>query len=188
MSHYHVNASVPKTLIQYLIGWAITTKQFGPEVNALLQAILETQISPELVPTPEHQEEGLQATETVIGPYALQDFNLYYISRFGFGPKKVSFLAEHAWSDKRRGRWPDGLPESHRQEYSLATITQWLQVFLERFIQTQQFKRSCLPNGPKVGSGGSLSPRSDWRAPSDAEANVWLQEVREEIPDSGTLE
>jgi NAD+ synthase (glutamine-hydrolysing) len=180
MSHYNVNASVPKTLIQYLIRWVIRSGQFESEVNRILQSILETEISPELLPA--HDRGSLQTTEGVIGPYDLQDFNLYYVLRFGFRPSKVAFLAYHAWGDKACGNWPDTVLEAARREYSLSTIKQWLEVFLVRFIKTSQFKRSCLPNSPKVGSGGSLSPRSDWRAPSDAEAEAWLDELRRRVP------
>jgi NAD+ synthase (glutamine-hydrolysing) len=184
MSHYNVNASVPKTLIQYLIRWVSSSSQFKPEVNKILHAVLETEISPELVPSVEKTVIGvLQSTENIIGPYGLQDFHLYYVSRFGFRPSKVAFLAQSAWGDKRRGGWPEELPESDRHEYDLVTIKKWLEVFLIRFIQLSQFKRSCLPNAPKVGSGGSLSPRSDWRAPSDAEVAVWLNELRRHVPD-----
>jgi NAD+ synthase (glutamine-hydrolysing) len=182
MSHYNVNASVPKTLIQYLIRWVSTSGQFKPEVNKILQDVLETKISPELVPCIE-KTELLQSTENVIGPIELQDFHLYYVSRFGFRPSKVAFLAQSAWGDKRRGSWPEEMRESDRHEYDLATIKKWLEAFLIRFIQLSQFKRSCLPNAPKVGSGGSLSPRSDWRAPSDAEVAVWLDELRSHVPD-----
>jgi NAD+ synthase (glutamine-hydrolysing) len=168
MSHYAVNASVPKTLVQHLIRWVIATKQFEPETNAILQSIVETEISPELLPGGgERGSQPTQHTEAVIGPFALQDFSLYYISRYGFRPSKVAFLARHAWG----------------AEYSLSTIKKWLGVFLRRFFESSQFKRSCLPNGPKVGSGGSLSPRSDWRAPTDAEAEVWLRELAEHVPD-----
>jgi NAD+ synthase (glutamine-hydrolysing) len=113
----------------------------------------------------------------------LQDFNLYYVTRYGFRPSKVAFLSHHAWSDKARGTWPDNLPVARHREYDLITIKKWLEVFLFRFFQISQFKRSCLPNGPKVGSGGSLSPRGDWRAPSDSEATVWLEELRRNVPD-----
>ncbi len=183
MSHYNVNVSVPKTLIQYLIRWVISSKQFGGETNAVLQAILDTEISPELVPhaTGDSTRPAQKTAETV-GPYELQDFNLYFISRYGFRPSKVAFLAHHAWGDKTRGDWPDLLPAQQRVAYDLPTIRKWLEVFLYRFFKISQFKRSAIPNGPKVGSGGSLSPRGDWRAPSDAEAEVWLQELRENVP------
>jgi NAD+ synthase (glutamine-hydrolysing) len=183
MSHYNVNASVPKTLIQYLIGWVIATAQFDRETDAVLQSILDTEISPELIPDAGAQEGPGQSTEEKIGPYELQDFNLYYISRFGFRPSKVAFLCHSAWGDRARGDWPDVLPVEKRHQYDLATIKKWLEVFLYRFFKTSQFKRSCLPNGPKVGSGGSLSPRGDWRAPSDSEAAVWLDELRRNVPD-----
>jgi NAD+ synthase (glutamine-hydrolysing) len=182
MSHYNVNASVPKTLIQYLIGWIIATAQFDRETDAVLQSILDTEISPELVPGAGNQEGPGQSTEEKIGPYELQDFNLYYISRFGFRPSKVAFLCHTAWGDRARGDWPDVLPVEKRNQYDLATIKKWLEVFLYRFFKTSQFKRSCLPNGPKVGSGGSLSPRGDWRAPSDSESVVWLDELRHNVP------
>jgi NAD+ synthase (glutamine-hydrolysing) len=168
MSHYAVNASVPKTLIQHLIRWVIDSKQVEPDAVGVLEAIVETRISPELVPGGgERGSQPLQHTEEVVGPFELQDFNLYYISRYGFRPSKVAFMASHAWNGR----------------YSLQAIKKWLEVFLHRFFELSQFKRSCLPNGPKVGSGGSLSPRSDWRAPSDAEADVWLRELAEHVPD-----
>ena len=184
MSHYNVNASVPKTLIQHLIRWAIKTEQYDSETSAVLQAILDTEISPELVPDAKGaNDRPAQSTESVIGPYELQDFNLYYLLRFGFRPSKVAFLAHHAWGDRGRGVWPAFLPEERRHQYDLPTIKRWLEVFLYRFFKLSQFKRSALPNGPKVGSGGSLSPRSDWRAPSDSEATPWLDELRANVPD-----
>ena len=183
MSHYNVNASVPKTLIQHLLRWVISTGQFDAETDAVLRSILETEISPELVPHEnDDAREPAQSTEAKVGPYDLQDFNLYYVTRFGFRPSKVAFLSEHAWADKGRGGWPDGLPVARHREYDLPTIKRWLEVFLFRFFQLSQFKRSCLPNGPKVGSGGSLSPRGDWRAPSDSEATIWLEELRRNVP------
>ncbi|MDQ3948989.1 MAG: NAD(+) synthase [Gemmatimonadota bacterium] len=184
MSHYHVNASVPKTLIQYLIRWVVESRQFSDEANAALVSILETQISPELVPTTESEAAGgLQSSEAVIGPFELQDFHLYYITRFGFRPSKVAYLAHHAWGDRDRGTWPQLIPSAKRHEYDLAAVKKWLEVFLYRFFKLSQFKRSAIPNAPKVGSGGSLSPRSDWRAPSDSEAVVWLDELRRNVPD-----
>jgi NAD+ synthase (glutamine-hydrolysing) len=179
MAHYHVNASVPKTLIQYLIRWVAKTEQFGAETSRLLEAIVNTQISPELVPP---RGGAGQLAEEEIGPYELQDFNLYYLSRFGYRPSKVAFLAYNAWSDRNKGDWPDLLPPERRHQYDLATICKWLEVFLKRFFEFSQFKRSALPNAPKVGSGGSLSPRSDWRAPSDAKADAWLQELKQNVP------
>jgi len=185
MSHYNVNASVPKTLIQYLIRWVIGSGQFDEQTSGFLQGIVDTEISPELVPSSNNEENGepSQSTEAKIGPYELQDFNTYYITRYGMRPSKVAFLSLHAWGDKARGDYPFGLPPEKRNEYSIAQIKHWLAVFLFRFFQTSQFKRSCVPNGPKVGSGGSLSPRGDWRAPSDSESRVWLDELKANVPD-----
>jgi NAD+ synthase (glutamine-hydrolysing) len=180
MSHYSVNASVPKTLIKHLVRW-IAAAEVDASTSRVLHSILDTTISPELIP---HDDESqiAHASELTIGPFALQDFFLYYISRFGHRPSRVAFLAQHAWRDRDAGVWPEGLPEHERREYDLATIKRWLRVFLRRFFATSQFKRSALPNAPKVGSGGSLSPRSDWRAPSDAHADAWLEELEREVP------
>jgi len=186
MSHYNVNASVPKTLIQFLLRWAIDTELFERDACEVLQSVLDTEISPELVPTGNpHAESPGADSERVVGPFELQDFFLYYILRFGYRPSKVAFLAHHAWHDREQGPWPDLIPEERRNEYSLGEIKQWLGVFLDRFFRTSQFKRSALPNAPKVGSGGSLSPRGDWRAPSDSSAEVWLAELQETVPDEG---
>ncbi len=181
MSHYNVNASVPKTLIRFLLRWAVASDQFGAEANVVMSAIADTAISPELVPAGEgHDGDGpAQDSEATVGPYELQDFFLYYVLRFGYRPSKVAYLAEHAWGDRTSGVWPDLIPEGARHEYSRDEIRHWLEVFLRRFFATSQFKRSALPNGPKVGSGGSLSPRSDWRAPSDSVATAWLAELRD---------
>jgi len=173
MAHYHVNASVPKTLIQYLIRSTARTNQLGPEVSAILEQVLETEISPELVPGEGGDGQPVQRSEEVVGPYELQDFNLYYTLRLGYLPPKVAFLAFCAWHDRARPSWPD-IPEHKRKEYTIGEIKHWLAVFLRRFFKTSQYKRSCVPNAPKVGSGGSLSPRGDWRAPSDGEAEPWL--------------
>ena len=154
MSHYNVNASVPKTLIQYLVGWVAESDEFSADVKRALKRVLDTEISPELVP-------GKQSTEAIIGPYELQDFNLYYTLRFGYAPAKVAFLAWNAW----------------KGEYRLREIRKWLGVFLKRFFQMSQYKRSAMPNAPKVGSGGSLSPRGDWRAPADGNASAWLTDL-----------
>jgi len=181
MSHYNVNASVPKTLIQHLIRWVANTNQFSQEVSKILIDVLETEISPELIPG-EIGSQPCQKTEEVIGPYELQDFNNFYITRFGYLPTKVAFLAFHAWGDKTKGLWPD-ISADKRNAYSLKEIKKWLYVYLYRFFKTSQYKRSCVPNGPKVGSGGSLSPRSDYRAPSDSEAVIWLANW-ENIPES----
>jgi NAD+ synthase (glutamine-hydrolysing) len=183
MSHYNVNASVPKTLIRFLLRWAIGADLFGEAANEVLTSVLDTAISPELVPGDEEDDGPHQDSEQTVGPYELQDFFLYYILRFGYRPSKVAFLAEHAWGDRNRGDWPDLIPVEKRNEYSLAEIRHWLEQFLGRFFRTSQFKRSAMPNAPKVGSGGSLSPRSDWRAPSDGDAAAWLQELREGVPE-----
>lgn len=181
MAHYHVNASVPKTLIQYLIRWVAATGQLGDEASRVLSAIIETEFSPELIPGNGDGDQPSQKTEAVVGPYELQDFNLYYITRLGYLPTKVAFLAYNCWRDKERGRWPD-IPQDRRHQYTIGEIKHWLSVFAYRFFQISQFKRSCIPNAPKVGSGGSLSPRGDYRAPSDSEATVWLEQVKR-IPD-----
>jgi NAD+ synthase (glutamine-hydrolysing) len=173
MSHYNVNASVPKTLIQHLIRWVANTNQFSREVSKILIDVLETEISPELIPGKKGGQ-SVQKTEDTVGPYELQDFNNFYITRFGYLPAKVAFLAYHAWKDKTKGLWPD-ISADKRNEYSLKEIKKWLYVYLYRFFKTSQYKRSCVPNGPKVGSGGSLSPRGDYRAPSDSEAEIWLR-------------
>ncbi|BBO92646.1 NAD(+) synthase [Desulfosarcina ovata] len=184
MSHYNVNASVPKTLIQHLIRWVIQTGQFDKATGAILQSIVDTEISPELVPGDDADpDKPAQSTEEKIGPYELQDFNLFYTSRFGFRPSKVAFLALAAWGDRNHGQWPQSMPADKRNQYDLPTIKRWLALFLHRFFGTSQFKRTCVPNSPKVGSGGSLSPRGDWRAPSDAESAVWLEELKAHVPD-----
>lgn len=180
MSHYNVNGGVPKTLIQYLIRWAATTGQFDESTGAVLLSVLDTEISPELVPPDANG--AMQSTEATVGPYELNDFFLHHVVRWGHKPSHVAFLAWHAWRDAREGRWPEGFPEAGRNAYDLATIVQWLEKFLRRFFATSQFKRSAVPNGPKVSAGGALSPRGDWRAPSDAVADVWLAELRDNLP------
>ena len=176
MSHYNVNASVPKTLITHLVRWVAETGQIGNSGSDVLVNILNTDISPELVPG-KSSGDPEQKSESVIGPYELQDFNLYYTLRFGFSPTKVAFLAYSAWRDREAGTWPEG---AHvvRNEYELPAIKHNLGIFLDRFFRTSQFKRSCIPNAPKVGSGGSLSPRGDWRAPSDSESTVWMEDLK----------
>lgn len=181
MSHYNVNAGVPKTLIQHLIRWVISSGQFNDEVDEILQSVLDTEITPELVPTGEDEE--IQSSEAKVGPYSLQDFSLFQVLRYGFRPSKIAFLAWHAWSDPGRGGWPPGFPEGKRPAYSLKEIRQWLAVFAQRYYSFSQFKRSALPNGPKVSHGGSLSPRGDWRAPSDMSARIWLAEIERDIPE-----
>ncbi|MDB5754468.1 MAG: nadE, partial [Massilia sp.] len=180
MSHYNVNASVPKTLISHLVRWVAESGVVGEGGSQVLHNILDTEISPELVPGKQDGRPA-QKTEDFIGPYELQDFNLYYILRYGFSPTKVAFLALAAWGDSARGDWPYGA-HVQRNQYGLADIKRNLGIFLYRFFKTSQFKRSCMPNGPKVGTGGSLSPRGDWRAPSDSEATVWLDDLAK-IPD-----
>jgi NAD+ synthase (glutamine-hydrolysing) len=181
MSHYAVNASVPKSLIGFILRWAIDTEQFDDDVNVVLQSVLDTEISPELIPAT--SDKPTADSESKVGPYELQDFFLFYILRFGHRPSKVAFLAQHAWGERERGPWPDLIPPDRRNEYSLSEIKHWLGVFLERFFHISQFKRTAIPNSPKVGSGGSLSPRGDWRAPSDAAATVWLDELGKNVPD-----
>ncbi|MDT7662848.1 MAG: hypothetical protein QOD04_2404 [Pseudonocardiales bacterium] len=181
MSHYNVNGGVPKTLIQHLIRWVISSRQFDDEVSDVLRSVLDTEITPELVPI---GEDGVaQSSEARVGPYPLQDFSLFHVLRYGFRPSKIAFLAWHAWRDAKSGDWPPGFPEDHRRAYSLGEIRGWLEVFVQRFYSFSQFKRSALPNGPKVSAGGSLSPRGDWRAPSDMSARAWLDEVRREVPE-----
>jgi len=180
MSHYNVNASVPKTLITHLVRWVAETESVVAGGAEVLLNILGTEISPELVPGKEGDNKPAQITESVIGPYELQDFNLYYTLRYGFAPSKVAFLSYTAWHSRLEGRWPD--ENGARNEYDLGAIKRNLGIFLWRFFKTSQFKRSCVPNGPKVGNGGSLSPRGDWRAPSDSEATVWLDDLAN-IPD-----
>ena len=179
MSHYGVNSGVPKTLMQHLIRWVVSSGQFEGPVNGTLLAILDQEISPELVPTKEG--ERIQSTEDSVGPYALQDFTLFHVLRRGYRPSKIAFLAEHAWSDAGSGLWPSGYPEGARPAYDLATIRRWMKTFHWRFF-ANQFKRSAIPNGPKVVSGGSLSPRGDWRMPSDAGSGPWLAELEANVP------
>lgn len=181
MSHYAVNAGVPKTLIQYLIRWTATTGQFDPETDQVLLAILDTEISPELVPA--DAEGALQSTQSHIGPYELNDFFLHHAMRYGQTPAKIAFLAWHAWRDVNRGLWPAEFPPAKRNAYDLSTIKLWLEKFLRRFFAFSQFKRSAIPNGPKVSSGGALSPRGDWRAPSDAVADIWLADLARNVPE-----
>ncbi|MBD8022494.1 NAD(+) synthase [Microbacterium gallinarum] len=186
MSHYAVNAGVPKTLIQHVIRWVISHEGEGStdlssDAKRVLQSVLDTEISPELVPA--GQDGKLQSTEDRIGPYALHDFALHHLLRFGFRPSKIAYLAAHAWGDKDAGAWPPGFPSEDRYAYDLPTVAKWLQVFLRRYFAFAQFKRSAIPNGPKVSPTGSLSPRGDWRAPSDGNANVWIAELKAALPE-----
>ncbi|MFC7581051.1 NAD(+) synthase [Schaalia naturae] len=182
MSHYAVNTGVPKTMIQHLIRWVVASGQFSGEVGEVLLSILDTEITPELIPT--KPGEAPQSTEASIGPYNLQDFTLYYLLRRGYRPSKIAFLAEHAWADAEAGSWPTGFPADKRAAYSLEEIVRWERLFLRRFF-ANQFKRTAIPNGPKVMAGGSLSPRGDWRMPADASAEEWLAEL-EGILGNGT--
>jgi NAD+ synthase (glutamine-hydrolysing) len=179
MSHYAVNASVAKTLIQHLIRWVAARDWFGPEASDALARVLATEISPELVPA---DANGIQRTQDKVGPYPLQDFTLFYLTRYGLRPSKIAFLALEAWEDVARGPWPANIAKADRVAYDLPTIKKWMQVFLTRFFAQSQFKRSAIPNGPKVTSGGSLSPRGDWRAPSDSSAAPWLDELHKNTP------
>ncbi|WP_063580824.1 NAD(+) synthase [Achromobacter ruhlandii] len=180
MSHYSVNASVPKTLITHLVRWVAESGRLGETGAAVILFVLGTDVSPELVPGGDDGK-PTQKSEDTIGPYELQDFNLYYTLRYGFAPTKVAFLALAAWRDRDAGAWPEG-GHVTRNQYDLAAIKRNLKIFLDRFFRLSQFKRTCVPNAPKVGSGGSLSPRGDWRAPSDSESVVWMRDA-DRIPD-----
>lgn len=175
MAHYNVNAAVAKTLIQHLIAWSARRGQFGEDVSRTLDAILDTEISPELIPAGE--DENIQSTQETIGPYPLQDFNLHHMVRFGLGPAKLAFLAHASWGDVNEGAWPPHVSGAAKRAYSMSEIVHWLEVFSRRFFQFSQFKRSAMPNGPKVTSAGALSPRGDWRMPSDSSAKIWLDEI-----------
>ena len=179
MSHYTVNAGVPKTLVQHLIRWVISHGEFEAAANDVLAEILEQEITPELIPT----EDGTkpQATEDSVGPYNLQDFTLAHVVRHGYRPRKIAFLAWHAWRDVETGEWPPGYPVEARVAYDLETVRRWLEVFVKRFF-ANQFKRSALPNGPKVSALGTMSPRGDWRMPSDAKGTAWLAEIERDVP------
>ena len=157
MSMYGVNSSIPKTLIRYLIDW-ISQTQESPAAREVLKRILDTPISPELLP-PDKDGQILQKTEQAIGPYELHDFFLYCLLRQGACPNKIIFLAKKAFGE----------------QYCDDEIQKWLRIFYKRFF-TQQFKRSCMPDGPKVGSV-SLSPRGDWRMPSDADGSAWFAQL-----------
>jgi NAD+ synthase (glutamine-hydrolysing) len=183
MSHYGVNSGVAKTLIRHLIRWVADRELVGADATPVLQAILDTEISPELVPAKDGQ---IQSTEATVGPYALNDFFLFHFSRYGMAPSRIAYLAHQAWKDAAKGHWPSGTPDDEKVEYDLETIVFWLRKFIVRFFQTSQFKRSALPNGPKVVTGGSLSPRGDWRAPSDVPARVWLDELDANVPGAGS--
>ncbi|MFT4136581.1 NAD(+) synthase [Microbacterium sp.] len=184
MSHYAVNAGVPKTLIQHVIRWVIAQREGVDDATVtVLQSVLDTEISPELVPA--GQDGKVQSTEDAIGPYALHDFALFHVLRYGMRPSKIAFLAERAWADPDAVAWPPGFPADDRYGYDRETIVRWLRVFLKRYFGFAQFKRSAIPNGPKVSAAGSLSPRGDWRAPSDGNAAAWLAELDAALPASG---
>ncbi|MCD2177318.1 NAD(+) synthase [Rhizobium sp. C1] len=180
MSHYNVNASVPKTLIQHLIRWVVAKDLFGAEASRTLESIVDTEISPELVPG--DGDTPTQKTEDFVGPYALQDFNLFHTIRYGLRPSKIAFLSWHTWRAESDAPWPPNMSADKMQAYDLETIRFWLRSFLRRFFLTSQFKRSAVPNGPKISSGGSLSPRGDWRAPSDGTAAAWIAELDRVLP------
>jgi NAD+ synthase (glutamine-hydrolysing) len=182
MSHYNPNASVSKTLIQHLIRFVANSGDVTADTGAILEDILATEISPELVPASE--DGAIQSTESFVGPYALQDFTLFYVTRYGFAPSKIAYLAWNAWHDAEYGAWPANTPANAHRAFDLPDIKKWMRVFLTRFFEQSQFKRSALPNGPKISSGGSLSPRGDWRAPSDSHAAVWLEELERGVPDA----
>jgi NAD+ synthase (glutamine-hydrolysing) len=182
MSHYTVNSGVPKTLVQHLIRWVVDSELLGErdgEVGTLLTEIVRQEITPELVPTREGEKP--QSTEASVGPYALHDFTLFQVLRFGSRPSRIAFLALHAWADAEQGEWPPNYPEEARPAYDLGDIRHWLEVFVKRFFASQ-FKRSALPNGPKVSAGGTMSPRGDWRMPSDASPAAWLADL-ERVPE-----
>lgn len=181
MSHYTVNAGVPKTLVQHLIRWVISHGEFEEAANEVLVEILQQEITPELIPTEEGKKP--QATQDTVGPYNLQDFTLAMVVRHGFRPRKIAFLAWHAWKDADAGEWPPGFPDDARVAYDLEAVRTWLQVFVKRFF-ANQFKRSALPNGPKVSPSGTMSPRGDWRMPSDAKGTAWLAEIDRDVPAS----
>ncbi len=185
MAHYGVNAGIPKTLIQHLIRWVVAEELFDDAVGRTLLSILDTEISPELVPA--GAGGAIQSTQAKIGPYALQDFTLWHVLRRGSRPSRIAFLAHKAWADADGGDWPEGLPQAERVAYQLPEIRHWLELFHRRFF-TNQFKRSTLPNGPKVVAGGSLSPRGDWRMPSDAAATAWLAELERNVPSSASTD
>ncbi|MDG6093538.1 NAD(+) synthase [Acetobacter sp. AN02] len=179
MAHYNVNSGLPKTLIQHLIRWFISSGRFSDTTARVLREILSCEISPELIPA---GPDGVQSTEATIGPYALHDFFLFYVLRYGFRPSRIAWLAEHAWGKITEEGWPPEFPEKDRRSWTLAEIRHWLKIFLQRYFTTSQFKRSAMPNGPKIVAGGALSPRGDWRAPSDGNARIWLDELESNVP------
>ena len=174
MAHYGVNAGLPKTLIPHLIGWVVSQGLIDQSANAVVERILGQDISPELIPSADGR--GLQSTEAMIGPYGLHDFFLYHFLRRGAKPSRIAYLAWQAWHDRTIGRWPLDWAEGRKVDYDFATIRHWLETFIKRFF-TNQFKRSAMPDGPKVIAGATLSPRGDWRMPTDAQPDTWLAEL-----------
>jgi NAD+ synthase (glutamine-hydrolysing) len=175
MSHYNVNGAVAKTLIQHLIRWSAASGHYSVGAAAVMREILDQEISPELIPA--GKDGKIQSTEDTIGPYNLHDFFLNQTIRWGANPSRIAFLAHAAWGDAQAGDWPAHTAEKDRVAYDMSTIVKWLEVFAKRFFVTSQFKRSAMPNGPKVTSGGALSPRGDWRMPSDSSGAPWLDEI-----------
>ncbi|MEE8657610.1 hypothetical protein DOFOFD_01070 [Acetobacteraceae bacterium EV16P] len=179
MSHYNVNSGMPKTLIQHVLRWLAAEELPSAAAAPIIRMIIDADISPELIPA---QNGRVQRTEDIVGPYDLQDFFLYFTLRYGLKPSKIAFLAMHAWLDPSHGQWPANYPEGRKLCYTLADIRRWLEVFLKRFFSFSQFKRSAMPNGPKISPGGALSPRGDWRMPSDSQAQLWLNELFGKVP------
>lgn len=175
MSHYNVNGAVAKTLIQHLIRWSAASGHYSEGAAHVMREILDQEISPELVPP--GADGKIQSTEDTIGPYNLHDFFLNQVIRWGASPTRIAYLAYAAWGDAVHGEWPAHTAPKDRVAYDMPTIVKWLEVFTKRFFLTSQFKRSAVPNGPKVTSGGALSPRGDWRMPSDSSAAPWLEDI-----------
>ena len=176
ISHYNVNAGLTKTLIQQLVRWVAGSGAFDEATSAVLTTIVDQEISPELVPS----ADGLQPTESLIGPYALHDFFLHHLLR-GQRPSRIAYLAYHAWSAPADKGQPAVWPQVPQPSYNLSTIRAWLEFFLKRFF-ANQFKRSAAPDGPGLSRGGSLSPRGGWQMPSDAAAVAWLAELADNVP------
>ena len=175
MSHYNVNASVAKTLVQHLIRWSARSGNYSEGAGKVMRSILAQKISPELIPP--GKDGAIQSTEDAIGPYNLHDFFLHQTIRCGASPSRIAFLAHAAWGDAKAGDWPANVEGKDRLAYTLPEIVKWLEAFAKRFFVTSQFKRSVAPNGPKITNGGSLSPRGDWRMPSDSSGAPWLEDI-----------
>jgi NAD+ synthase (glutamine-hydrolysing) len=179
MAHYNVNSGVPKTLIQHLIRWVISSGQFSDDVSQTLRAIIAAEISPELVGRRRPEAAKHRGRHR---PLRTARFQSLPHPAVWVSPSKIAFLAMHAWKENSPADWPVGLPDEQRHHCELADIRKWLEVFLRRFFAFSQFKRSAMPNGPKVSAGGSLSPRGDWRAPSDGNASAWLEDLERNVP------